>query len=98
MTIEEKYIKSADRGDFQYQVLELDNCTGKILVEECLYKCKAIGIIRNSCEEYEVEVDDLENEPLYIFQIRSSRKSARELLEKIIKNDKLNNGKNAKYR
>ena len=97
MTFEERYIKSANKGDFQYSVTEADDCTGKIYTEECRYKGKCVGIIRNDCDQFEEEVDDLHHEPSYICQFRSSRKAARELLERIILNDELNNGKNMKY-
>jgi hypothetical protein len=97
MTFEERYIKAADRGEFQYEVLEVDDCTGKIIAEECKYKGKAVGIIRNSCGEFEIEIDNLNNDPSYIFETRSNRKSARELLERIIKNDESNNGKNLMF-
>lgn len=98
MTIEERYIKAADRGEFQYSVVEADDCTGKILKEECTYKGKAVGTITNILDEYEIETDRLNHEPNYILEYRNSRKSARELLERIIKNDEVNNGKNLKYR
>lgn len=98
MTIEERYIKSANRGDFQYQVLEADDCTGKIYYEECLYKGKAVGTINTASGEFEVNVDNLQHEPTFICEFRSSRKAARELLERIIKNDELDNGKNLKYK
>jgi hypothetical protein len=97
MTIEERYIKAADRGEFQYEVLETEDWSGKIIAEECTYREKAVGIIRSGSDEYEVEVDNLNHEPSYVYGIRGSRKSARELLERIIKNDEANNGKNMKY-
>lgn len=48
--------------------------------------------------EFEVEADWLQNEPLYIVQYRKSRKSARELAERIIRNDREGDWqKNLKY-
>lgn len=98
MTIEERYMKSSDRGEFKYEVLEADEWTGRIALEECIYNGKSVGTIRNNCGEYEVEIDNLINDPVYIFETRSSRKLARQLLERIINNDISNNGKNNKYR
>lgn len=97
MTFVERYNKAADRGEFKYEVLEADDFTGKIFSEECFYKGKCVGHISGSDGEFEVEVDNLKNKPVYICQYRSSRKLARELLERIIKNDEENNGKNMKY-
>jgi len=98
MTIEERYIKAADRGEFQYSVIEADDWSNKILKEECTYKGKAVGTITNILEEFEVETDRLNHEPTYILEYRNSRKSARELLERIIKNDEANNGRNLKFK
>ena len=83
------YIKAANRGDFQYEVAECDDYGG-ISVEECKYKGKGLNatITKIDKNEYEVEVDDLLNEPFYICQTRSSKRLARELLEKIIINDR----------
>ena len=93
------YIKAANRGDFQYEVAECDDFGG-ILVEECKYKGKGLNakITKMDKNEYEIEIDDLLNEPLYICQTRSSKRLARELLERIIINDRDGNWqKNMKY-
>lgn len=93
------YIKSANRGDFQWEVVEY-NDDGGVDVETCTYKGESIdaSITKISNNEYEVEIDWLSNEPSYIVQTRSSRKFARELAERIIRNDKEGNWeKNLKY-
>ena len=93
------YIKSANRGDFQWEVVEY-NDYGGVDVETCTYKGESIDakITKINNSEYEVEVDWLLNEPSYIVQTRNSRKSARELAERIIINDREGNcSKNLKY-
>lgn len=93
------YIKAANRGDFRYEVAEYDEYGG-ILAEECRYKGRALHakITKTATNEYEIETDDLLNEPFYICQIRSSKRLARELLERIIINDRKGNWqKNMKY-
>ena len=93
------YIKAANRGDFQYEVAECDDCGG-IAVEECKYKGKGLNamITKRDNNEYEIEIYDLFNEPFYICQTRSSKRLARELLERVIINDRKGNWqKNMKY-
>lgn len=93
------YIKAANRGDFQWEVTEC-NDFGLVQEETCTYKGKCVGVsvrIGND-NDFEVEVDWLTNEPLYIIQYRKSRKSARELAERIVRNDREGNWeKNLKY-
>lgn len=93
------YIKSANRGDFQWYPLETDNFTGQIVHESCTYKGEGIDVnIIGTKGEYDIEIDGLTHEPFYLFDTRASRKSAREYAERIIKNDR--NGdwkKNLKY-
>lgn len=98
MTKIEKYLKSAERGEFHYEVVEDDPATYTVHVEECYYKEKCVGKISYFGDGFEVETDFLQNEPMYICAIKSSRKRAREFLEKVIKNDEVNNGNNMKYR
>ena len=93
------YIKAANRGDFQWEVLE-SNDFGLVQEETCTYKGKStcITVRMSGDKEFEVEADWLQNEPLYIVQYRKSRKSARELAERIIRNDREGNWqKNLKY-
>ena len=93
------YIKAANRGDFRYEVAECDEYGG-ISIEECKYKGKGLNatITKIDINEYEIETGDLLNEPFYICQTRSSKRLARELLERIIINDREGNWqKNMKY-
>ena len=87
MTIEERYLKSADRGDFQYEVLDADDSTGKILSESCKYKGKYVGNIRNNGDNFEIEINELPISKEYFLDYRMSRRSARNLIERIIRND-----------
>ena len=94
----EAYLKAADRGDFHWEGVEYNDYS--IQVEECTYKEKYVNakITKISNNEYEVEVDNLLNEPKYILQVRSSRKSARVLVERIVRNDREGDWqKNLKY-
>lgn len=93
------YAKAADRGDFQWYPLEEDGWTGQVFEEGCDYKGKCAGVrISGSKGEFEIEIDGLENEPLYICDTRASRKSAREFAERIIRNDREGSpAKNLKY-
>lgn len=94
----ESYRKAADRGDFQWEAVEVDE--SGVRVEECTYKGKGVStkITRVDENEFEVEVDNLPHEPFYILQTRSRRKTARELAERIIRNDRNDNWKkNLKY-
>lgn len=93
------YIKAANRGDFQWEVTEY-NDFGLVQAETCTYKGKDVGVsVRmGNDNDFEVEVDWLTHEPLYIIQYRKSRKYARELAERIIRNDLEGNWqKNLKY-
>ena len=93
------YIKAADRGDFQYEVAECDDYGG-IMVEECKYKGKGLNatITKVDKNEFQIEIDDLFNAPFYICQSRSSKRLARELLERVIINDREGKWqKNLKY-
>lgn len=93
------YIKAANRGDFHYEVAECD-AYGGILVEECTYKGKGLNatITKMATNEYEIEIGDLLNEPFYICQTRSSKRLAREFLERMIVNDREGNWeKNLRY-
>ena len=93
------YIKAANRGDFQYEVAECDDYDG-ILVEECKYKGKGLHatITKVDKNEFQIEIDDLFNAPFYICQSRSCKRLARELLERVIINDREGNWqKNLKY-
>lgn len=94
----DNYVKAANRGDFQWYPLEEDDWTGRIIAEGCDYKGKGAGVrISGSDGEFEVEID-LDNEPTYICDTRSSRRSAREFAERIIRNDKEGSPeKNLKY-
>lgn len=93
------YLKAADRGDFQWSPIDTDAWTGQVISEECEYKGKGCNtkITRTSKDEYEIEIT-LDNEPYYICDYRSSRRSAREYVERIIRNYKSGNWqKNMKY-
>lgn len=93
------YVKAANRGDFQWYPIEEDDWTGQVLEEGCEYKGKCAGVrISGTKGEYEIEIDGLENEPLYICDTRSSRKSARMFAERTIRNDREGSSKaNLKY-
>jgi len=84
--------------DLKYHVVETTDSygCGGIQLETVSYEGRTASINRICSNEFECEIN-LINEPLYVFEIRSSRKNARKFVERIIKNDIANNGKNMKY-
>lgn len=95
MTYVEKYINASNRGEFVYEVRE-ETDTGGVFLEECKYKDRWRASIRNYGQEFVAEIN-LDNEPFLIEATRSCRKRAREFVERVLKNDFENNGKNMKY-
>ena len=93
------YFKSANRGDFQWSPIDIDDWTGQILSEECTYKGQGVNVVVSGCKgNFTIDIDHLIPKPYYICDFRSSRKSAREFAERIIKNDREGDWqKNLKY-
>lgn len=98
MNYVDKYLESAKRGDFQYECVETTDSYGNggCKIETVRYKDRYATITRLTSDEFECEIDLL-HDPVYIVDYRSSRKNARNFVERIIKNDIENNGKNLKY-
>ena len=99
MNYVEKYLKSANRGNFQYSCIETTDSygCGGCKVEEVTYEGRHAKITKYGLNEFECEID-LKNEPYYIIEIRANRSNARNFVEKIIMNDIKNNEKNLKYK
>ena len=91
------YAKFCDRGDFRWSPTDCNHL--RVFEEECTYKgegCSAI--IRSQPDGYDIEIDNLQHEPMYICAERKSRKSAREFVERVIRNDRDGDWeKNLKY-
>jgi hypothetical protein len=92
-----QYTKYCKRGDFEWYPIDCDY--RRVFEEECTYKGKGCSAVIRSCPDgYEIEVDNLVHDPSYIYAERKSRNSARELVERIIRNDRDGNwDKNLKY-
>ena len=52
-----------------------------------MYKGKYIGNIRNDGDNFEIEINELPISKEYFLDYRMSRRSARNLIERIIRND-----------
>ena len=52
------YFKSANRGDFQWNPIDIDDWTGRVLSEECTYKGQGVNVIVSGCKgDYTIEID-----------------------------------------
>ena len=82
------YLKAANRGEFQWECDETTDGIGMggVLVESTSLKGRTATITREDANSFVVEVE-LEHEPNYVCDYRASRKSARILAERLIKQD-----------
>jgi protein subunit release factor B len=83
-----KYLESANRGDFQWECIETTDGIGfgGVRRESVNLKGRSAMITRCGYNEFEVEIE-LVNEPFYEFNIRSTRKLARVYAERFIEKD-----------
>jgi hypothetical protein len=91
----EKYLQNADRGDFQWQCVETTDGYGMggVKVEVVSLKGREATITREDSDEFEVDIMlkhpiDYQGENTYeVIDYRTSRKSARNLAERLIRKD-----------
>ena len=58
------YFKSANRGDFQWSPIDIDDWTGQILSEECTYKGQGVNVVVSGCKgNFTIEIDHLIYKP-----------------------------------
>lgn len=88
MTIIERYLKSAKRGEFNWYVLEAGEFgeSNSIDLEEVALKGRIGKIRRYGSKEYEAEVDLLD-EPFCDCKLFTSRLNARKWCERSIMKD-----------
>lgn len=84
----EAYLKNADRGDFQWECIETTDGIGMggVMIEATGLKGRGATITREDANQFFVEVD-LKHGECYRCDYRSSRKYARILAERWIKQD-----------
>lgn len=84
----ESYLEHADRGEFQWECIETTDGIGMggVMVEATGLKGRGATITREDANQFFIEVD-LKHEPYSKCDYRSSRKYARILAERWIKQD-----------
>ena len=91
----ERYLQNANRGEFQWQCVETTDGYGMggVQVESVALKGREATITREDVNEFEVDVilkhpTEYKGQTTYeVIEYRASRKSARNLAEKLIKKD-----------
>jgi hypothetical protein len=89
LTAQEQYEKASKRGEFQWEVIEAGTYgeSNTVDVEETILQGRVGKVTRRSSKEFESEVDNLSNYPFYDCNVFSSRSSARNWCERLIRKD-----------
>jgi len=87
------YLKGCDRGDFQWECVESGTYGdgNSVDVENSSLEGRSASVTRHGNDSYEAEVDNLQSEPYYDMKEFTSRRSARNWTEKMIRKDINNN-------
>jgi hypothetical protein len=88
MTAVEKYIQGSKRGEFEWNVVEVDEYgeANRVDVEETELQGRTAKINRNSSKEFDAEVE-LKHSPYCTGDLFTSRNSVRNWCERMIRND-----------